>query len=461
MSSPSHHSPSPRLLQTLVVLLFGVICLPGLQRWLHLVDEKKLDGYTPTVAQHPDFSDTAWWQGTYQRNKAGWLNENFGFRTTLLRLHNQIGYSFWNHSYTNAVIVGRDGFLFDKKYIHAWNGLDFSGEDSIKTRVQQLFWVQQQLQERGTTLLLVLAPGKATYYSDYLPENVVRPKGPTNYAVYSKLLEQYGVNTLDCQRWFERWRITTQYPLFPKCGIHWSTYAATLVGDSISKRLGKLRGTVLSPMVIERVVVSDSANFIDSDVGRGMNLLVEPKGFPLAYPLYHFDEKRSTEKPSLLAIGDSYFWTHDPFRFDGKVYRQTDFYYYNRDWHLLGEGQRSVDTAQALTQALAHDVIVIYCTDANLPHLGWGFIEQVYRQLKAEPVVSQPTLRGNSGKSGLSPAFAKTIPPAVAKIMIDIRKDPAWFASIEEKARMKGISADSMLYIDARFIIDEQRKKKK
>jgi hypothetical protein len=188
-----------------------------------------------------------------------------------------------------------------------------------------------------------------------------------------------------------------------------------------------------------------------------MNLLFEPEGFQMAYPIYHFDRSVSTEQPSVLAVGDSYFWTHDPGRFTGSVYSRTDFYYYNRDWHPIGDAQQKVNPQEALQQALAHDVVVIYCTDANLPEFGWGFIEQVYEQLMTLPEL--PADQQKPLRTGLSTSFARTIPADVSQMMISIRSDAKWYASVKEKAQQKGIPADSMLYLDARFMIDEKKKK--
>ncbi|MGL5888477.1 MAG: alginate O-acetyltransferase AlgX-related protein, partial [Bacteroidia bacterium] len=381
-----------------------------------------------------------------------------GYRNTLLRLHNQIGYSWWNHSYTNAVVVGNNGYLFDQKYIDAWNGRDFAGEISIAERAGKLFEVQQQLAERGTTVLVVLAPGKGSFFNSYIRGEDAVVKGATNYDTYLKHFKARGVNHIDGRNWFERWRKTSPYPLFPKCGIHWSSYAATLVTDSLNRHIGKLRGTVLTPLVIDNMILSDSVSRTDNDVGRGMNLLFEPEGFQMAYPVYHFDRSKSTEQPSVLAIGDSYFWTHDPGRFNGSVYSRTDFYYYNRDWHPIGSEQRKVNPADALQQALAHDVVVIYCTDANLPLFGWGFIEQVYEQLKSLPEL--PAEKQKPAPGGLSISFARSIPADVSKMMFSIRSDEQWYASVKQKAQQKGIPVDSMLYLDARFMIDEQKKKK-
>lgn len=199
MKSGNAEAPPKRLLRVLALFLFLLLCLPGLQRWLHLSNERALDGYSPRVAENPDFTDTGWFAGSFQEQKASWLNQHFGYRTTLLRLHNQIGYSWWDHSYTNAVIVGNDGYLFDQTYIDAWTGNDFVGEEKIKLQTEMLVEVQQKLAAKGTTLLVVMAPGKASFFNSFIPHEPEKRKQTTvrNYDTYITHFRARGVQFID------------------------------------------------------------------------------------------------------------------------------------------------------------------------------------------------------------------------------------------------------------------------
>jgi hypothetical protein len=283
-----------RTLQALVAVIFVVLFLPGIQKWTEFIEVKPLDGYTPKVPNNPQLSDTGWFNSSYQKQKAGWLNENYGFRNVLMRLHNQIGYSFWNHSYTNAVIVGKDSYLFDMKYIRAWQGKDFIGSQKINERVAKLKVLKEELENQGKTVLVVMAPGKASFFHAYLPEEEQVVPDTSNYEVYCRYLKQSAIPFIDVASWFYVLRNQTEYPLFPKCGIHWSTYGATIAADSITARIAQERRTVLPRIIIDQIIFKDTANETDSDIGIGMNLIYPPKSFPLAYPLYHFSNVNST-----------------------------------------------------------------------------------------------------------------------------------------------------------------------
>jgi hypothetical protein len=453
-----------RVLQGLVVLVFSVLFLPGIQRWTAFADVAPLDGYAPKVPDNPELTDTGWFNGSYQKKKAGWLDENYGFRNVLMRLHNQIGYSCWNHSYTNAVIVGKDGYLFDMKYIRSWQGKDFIGSNSIETKVRKLKAVQDELERRGKTVLVVMAPGKGSFFHAFLPDEEQITPDTTNYEVYCTQLKNYGVPFIDVASWFDVLRNQTEYPLFPKCGIHWSTYGATLVADSVTSRLESETGLQLPRVIIDRVIFKDTANVIDADIGRGMNLLQEPKGFPLAYPVYHFSPSDNTKRLTALVIGDSYYWTHNPYRFLGPVYSSIDFYYYNKDYHPFGGNQTGVDTTQAWNQCLTHDVVILCCVDANLPNFGWGFVEQVYAQMCVQLSDNNPQVVSEmSSEAGANnnKHWTQSIPADVKRQMVTIYNDPKWYASVLAKAKEQNIDPDSMLYLDARYVVEEERKKKR
>lgn len=448
------------VLQSLVAVIFIVLFLPGIQKWTEFIEVKPLDGYTPKVPNNPQLSDTGWFNSSYQKQKAGWLNENYGFRNVLMRLHNQIGYSFWNHSYTNAVIVGKDSYLFDMKYIRAWQGKDFIGSEEISDRVLKLKVLKEELENQGKTVLVVMAPGKASFFHAYLPEEEQIVPDTSNYEVYCRYLKQSSVPFIDVASWFDVLRNQTEYPLFPKCGIHWSTYGATVAADSITARIAQERRTVLPRIIIDQIIFKDTANEIDGDIGIGMNLLYPPQGFPLAYPQYHFSNNASPNLPSALVIGDSYYWTHNPWKFYQTVYSQIDFYYYNRDWHPFNGSMTAVDITQAWSQCLSHDVVLFYCVDANLPDLGWGFIEQAYSQMQEQIRTGKYTPAPKPVFNAVAPTH--TISSAdIAFKMQAIRNDKNWYALIIEKANKEKMPVDSMLYRDAIYIIEQERKSKR
>jgi hypothetical protein len=77
----------------------------------------------------------------------------------------------------------------------------------------------------GKQVLVILAPGKASYFPEFIPDEMATiTKLNTNYEGYKAELKESTVPFIDAHQWFRNMKDTSRYPLFPKCGIHWSKY---------------------------------------------------------------------------------------------------------------------------------------------------------------------------------------------------------------------------------------------
>ena len=74
-------------------LILALLLAPLFQAKFDIVKLKPLKGaITEPVKNSFNFND--WFSGTYQEQREKYLNETFGFRSSLLRLSNQIAFSF-------------------------------------------------------------------------------------------------------------------------------------------------------------------------------------------------------------------------------------------------------------------------------------------------------------------------------------------------------------------------------
>lgn len=380
--------------------------------------------------------------GSYQKNLTAWVNENFGFRNTLVRLHNQIGYWLYKQAYTNAVIVGKEEFLLDKKYIDAYTGADFLGEDVLRKKVQLVKMLQDSLQAHHIQFLFVMAPGKASFYKEYIPDEYLTNVHPGNYECLTKLFVEMGVNHIDFRKWFDDLKPKSKYPLFPKCGIHWSTYGADLAADSIIKRIEALTATKMPHMVFESIHVPDTLRTVDEDVGKGMNLLWNIKNIPMAYPTISYTDVE--RKVKLLTVGDSYNWTMPLYNMTDSVFKKMDYIYYNKKLFVNNRGEGYED--EQINRArliLGHDVVMILTTDANLADFGWGFFENTYYGIF--------DLRSRTGRH---------IPMDVAVVMNDVRYDPQQYSVQKDIAKKLNIPIDSAIYLEAIRLMNLQKSAK-
>lgn len=368
------------MIKTVIYLfLLGLMILPAIQKKWKIFEEEPLKGALPEyVKPKPTFK--TWWSGDYQDSVDIYIKGTGGFQPSLVRIHNEIHYRFYNVAIANGVIIGKNGYLYEENYIKAYTGIDFLGEDSIKKKVAQIEKVSKRLEEDGKTLIILFAPGKASFYPEYIPDRFLPDEiGPNNYDTYQKLLSTSHVNFLNFHRYFRSIKETSPYPLMPKTGIHWSKYAEVLAADSLLSYLEKNCGCEYPNLIIDTIETSDNMEDTDDDIEDGMNLFSNIPDLTMGYPRFHMETTGNEAGKKVLTIADSYYWGMYNFGLSRDYFNRGQFWYYYE--HIYGEDipgplkPEEIDFGQEIKN---HDVFVIIATDANLYKLGYGFIDQLY-----------------------------------------------------------------------------------
>lgn len=363
-------------LKILWLAIMVLLPLPMIQKELGVIKENALKGYA-IPAEKANFSWVSWFAGDYQQQQEKYLNESFGFRSSFVRINNQLTYSLFNKAQAAGVIIGKDYYLYEENYIKAYYGTDFIGTDSIKRRIDKLRYIQDTLGKLDKQLILVFAAGKGSYYPEFFPEAYKTVKGTTNYEVHLALAEKAKLNYIDFNRYFIENKYKSPYPLYPQYGIHWSFYGQCLAADSLIRYIEALRNIDMPGIYWNRIRV-EKPRQMDYDIAEGMNLIFKPKTFKMAYPELQFESPSEKTKPAALFIADSFYWGLFNFGFSD-VFSESHFWFYNRqiypDSYKTPLETSQVDLQKEISR---HDVIVLLATEATLPGFGWGFIEQVH-----------------------------------------------------------------------------------
>jgi len=408
--------PESRFLNYIFIGVFIALILPYIQSTLNIVKLDPLGGaYQKT--EDADFTVAGWFSGEYQEQYEKFFNENFGFRNFFVRLDNQIAYNLFNKAKANEVIIGKEGYLYEMNYLLAYAGKDFIGEDSIRANMQRLKFVQDYLQKENKTVLLVFAPGKGSFYPEYIPDEYLIDKGPRNYDYCLKACQDIGINLIDFNGYFVLQKEKSKYLLYPKYGIHWSHYGMCTALDSIVHWLEKTRKVNLVNPTWNEVKIEEPSN-IDSDIAMGMNLLWKPAADKMAYPELIFKDEKEAVKPSAIVIGDSFYW--DMFNITPRIFNENNhFWYYNKEVFPQKDNKhKMVDDINLRQELNEHDIFILMCTEANYSRIGWRFIENTYNLLK------------NGIEPGIPDFKAK-----IDKTIKYIRSDEKWMEVIRHKAK--------------------------
>lgn len=367
-----------RILSTAAVAFLAILFFaPHIQRRFNLFEQAPLKGLHGAAPQ-PKWSWKAWFDGTLQQKFDAYASDSFGLTPVLVKTINQLEYNIFNTANARYVTVGQQNFLYETAYIEAELGTDFIGMEKIEVESTKLGVIAAALKKKNVRFLVVLAPGKGSFFPEYFPKYAGQfRRSTTNYLSYKNALNLHNIDVLDLHSWFREMKDTSRYHLFPQTGIHWSTYGMALAGDSIMKYLAGITGKDLVKYEIKPGRLTKKVEQSDADVEDGMNLWWPLERLPMMYPDLSFQPGKDKIRTSVIA--DSYFWGLYDHGFISRTSDSSAFWYYFQEVYPGGRSMSSVNLRDALEK---QDVVILLATDATLPRLGWGFIDAAYELYK-------------------------------------------------------------------------------
>ena len=440
-------SRTKKIIVKKIIFVFIIISvsIPLLQQVIKFAYVKPLKGAVAKVEQ-PVFNIQNWFSGIYQSDEEKFINSNFGFRSSFVRLHNQLDYWLFNKVNANNVIIGKEGYLYELGYINEYLGRKFVGKKSINKSISDLKMLSDSLAVRGIDVVVLLAAGKASYFPEYFPDSLPEnSKTISNYDYFSFALDSANVLNIDFNRWFVNMKDTSQYPLYTKGGIHWSKYGEYLVADSLIKYVEKLKGVDLPKLKLEKIETSLLPRYRDNDIGEGMNLIFPHSTFKMAYPKITFDKSNIQTPIKAMVVADSYYWELFNEGLSRDVFNDGQFWYYNQKIYSSQPGWfgKSIEDVDIRAEVEKNDIVFILQTEATLDRFGFGFIEkQIELYEQQNYITSVDTLKSSK----------------VEAMMQAIKSDKKWFSMIVEKAKKNGISTEKMLRIDAEYMLKQKSK---
>jgi hypothetical protein len=433
-----------RLVSWLFGLLLILLWVPLIQYRLTLHTEEPLEGVF-SYTDNPPVSMETWLDGTFQQKFDKFYEEHIGFRNYMFRLNNQLTFSLFGETSAFATVIGKDNVLFQSNYIASLNGQDFVGTAEIRNRLNQLEMVIDTLKSKGIEFMLVIAPGKASIYREYIPESLGNIESDsTNYQVLIREMKGRDIPFLDLRSFFETMKDTASFPLFPRTGTHWSGYGVALAADTMFEMMEKNLGVDLVDYTVgPGYTTHDSMRYTDEDIGDAMNLFWKIPNWDMHYCNVQFGPVQNKVRPKVLSISDSFqqsFWGFYPFWQTLTSEESSVWYYYKEvGWPESGPGFLApVGTKNLMTEVEGRNMLVILCTEQNVSDLGFGIIEDLY--FMYSPVDS-------------------SISERYYQIVDQIYNSPDWLNQIKQKAVEIKKPLDVTVRKDAMWVIEDLRKR--
>ncbi len=425
----------PLLLAGLLLFLF----LPVIQELTNV--KTYIDPLNGTFYPEPNvqLSKEGWFDGSYQQQKEKFVRDSFGLHHYYIRANGQLKFNLFRKATAAYVVVGKDDYLYETGYFDAYYGRDFIGREKINKYIQQLKCIQDSLTAHNKLLLVVLAPGKASFYPEYIPHKYRGAPAVSNYLYFREALKANALTHIDFNRYFTLLKHDHKYPLYPQYGIHWSNYGSILAFDSISRYVESRLHCDLPDLEITGMQISDSLRHTDNDIIKGMNLLWEPKSFPMAYPQFNVRNDSSKHKrPSMLVVGDSFWWYIYSTNIPAATYSNHEFWFYNEAVYPQSfNSPLMVSQTDYFKKIRSYDVVILLHSEATLKRFGDGFVQMAY-----ETYCERAEYRER-----------------IQQIKESIVGTTSWYKDVQDKAASRGISVDSMLTLDAIYVLSHPENK--
>lgn len=423
---------SERIKYILAVLIAAVLFIPMFQLKTELFDTKPLEGDI-TIASKPEFNKENYWDLKYQEDYNKYLNDNFGFRSWYVRLINQLRFSLFNSTKAPGVVVGKEGELFIESYIDDYIGRNYVGGSRIAQTVSKIKTLQDSLHARDIDLVVVFAPGKASYYPEKIPDRYIkRKKDSTNYLAYADLFKKQNVNFIDFNKWFADNKPKFKHKVYPKYGTHWNHYGMSVALDSLIRYIEKKRNIDLPGFDYSVVNYNTALKGNDYDIGVLMNLLSPLEKDPNPYPVYKFKNFKGQTKPDVLVVGDSYWWCQVGDDLPIHFFREDEYWFYNKDKLIHNEKRGPVKDLNLSASLAQRNVIVLMATEATFYMFPYGFVDNAYK------------------------LYCEDHSERVNAIINDIKKNNEWYNGVVKKSEENHISIDKQLRMDAEYILSDE-----
>lgn len=391
-----------------------------------------LYGDTITVTQ-PVLSKEGYFNSRWQEDMSKYLNRNFGLRPFYVKLYNQLRYSCFNKASAPGIVIGKNGDLIIEDYINEYTGKNFLGSSHWNTIAEKMKSVQDSLKARGTDLIVVFAPGRASYDPDIIPDAYIKDKkDSTNYSVFRSLMLEHKINFIDFNAWFTKNNKTFKHKVYPKYGAHWNHYGMCLALDSLIKYIEKQQNIDLPDFDFSEVRLSTELKGNDFDIGILMNTLIPIQKDSNPYPSYKIIESPKQVKPDVLFVGDSYWWCLVGENLPLKFFREDEYWFYNKQQLIQNKKISPVNKLNLQASLANRKTIVLIASEATYYLFPFGFIDNVYK------------------------LFCENHQKRLNEIKSSIVSSTEWYNSVLKKAEENHVTVEKQIKLDAEYILSDE-----
>ena len=418
-----------------LIAILVLLLLPMVNYQLKFLKELSLHGSETQVAQ-PIRSFKSYFTGQYQDSFANYFSANLPLRSYAIKTHNQILYSAFKYTNASQVVIGKESYLYETPYLNAFTGRNYIGDSAINKGALKLQKIQLALTKINKKLLVVLAPGKASFFPATIPNDYQQIINKNNHDEFVKAYQKNQINYIDFASYFNKLKQTSPYPLYGKYGIHWSQYGMNIALDSMLHKMELAAKQKFPSKINLETAVINGYRFTDNDVELALNLFIDLPKENMAYRSFQFEKNINKYKPNIIVVADSYWWLAHNNYISKEIFNEYHFLYYNKSIYDFNQQLPLTLNDDLIADYLNRaDVIVLMATEANLNWFPYGIDDQLLN------ILSRPKQ---------NQVFSEE---AIQLKINEIKADAKWFQAVREKAIANRFNLIQQLRADAIWVL--------
>lgn len=475
----------------LLIFLMALLLLPLGQEYLFDFETKPLNGKWDRV-EKPKLKYESFISRQYQEDIEKYVSENYGFHEIPIRLYNELIWDIFGKTHVNYLVKGRDGWIFNKDDVKSYYGgfqhKNFQDNKQAASTYDKLtlnmYKLRGVLSEYGIGLVVFVTPNKCKLYSQYLPECKYDTTTIKTLDYFKNKFDEYDIPCLDMTEFFEAIGDTIPFPLIGPGGGHWNyscVYGIDTLMQCVRNEIGaeniaRIECRELRPYDKKTA----KANIVDYDT-EGLLNLVFPRNHG-KFRLYEADVKYLGQqycmKPSMLFVGNSFFWRPlDLIEFDSVISNCRFLYYDNTAFFK----NKSIPTSEIdyLSEILQSDCIVTFCNEIQLHEISFGFANKALVELCVPDSIMEREIANLCKKHDISPTEARrwiykntdNIPelrgyqiptirnektPLLFEAINNIRNDKVWLDKLYKIEKYFGKTNTEIVGMEANNVINKR-----
>lgn len=154
------------------------------------------------------------------------MAENFRWRTGLIDIYTSLRLKMGDRVYTGAV-MGNDGWIFytQELSIPDYQNTIPMSRKKLSSLQKELDQLNQELNDKGITLILVVPPNKTTVYSQYMPYQIPVLNEKSRLDQFVEYMKRHGRTAVVDLRTTLR-KASLSYDVYHKADTHWNSLGA-------------------------------------------------------------------------------------------------------------------------------------------------------------------------------------------------------------------------------------------